>query len=104
PFSYTRAALSQLPAVFRRAERLVDWNVDDAHRHQLAGLPAHRISNAAWTSRLRRTTSYIPIGSVCRRVGGPLEPPPRSCGHAGAGDAAVLCSCRARAHWTHHGL
>ena len=42
-----RAQASQFSPLFWRPNDLADRHLDDAHRHQLAGLPAHRICAAA---------------------------------------------------------
>ena len=63
-----RAPVTQLPAVLRRPEHLAGRHLDDAHRHQLAGLPAHRLgrSCSAWSASPGRSrpSSWRPFAGV----------------------------------------
>ena len=65
---------SQLPSILLRPEHLADRHLDDAHRHQLAGLSPHRFGHCFWASS--SFAGQIPVflaGSVCRRLGRSLD-------------------------------
>ena len=88
-------AAPQLPALLLRPGHLAHRHLADADRDQLAGLPADRLGAAARRGRLRRPDPDLRAGAVRRRVGRPLEPPPRAGGHAGARHGAVGAARRA---------
>src|ERR1019366_9961586 len=54
---------SQLSVVLYRPDRVADWHLDDAHRHQLAGVPADQVGVPAWCGGIFGTNSDIPAGA-----------------------------------------
>ena len=89
--SRPRSAGAQLPAFFQRPDRLADRHVDDADRHQLAGVPADRFGGAAGRGRVSparsRPSFWVRLPASGWTGGTAIA---RSIMHAGAVDDPVV--------------
>src|SRR4051812_42684527 len=86
--------ISQLSALFHRADRFADRDMDDPNCFALAGLSPQFFAVPARIGRLRQSNSHLFSRPIRRSLGGPGESTPIADRHTGAFDAPVFCPRR----------
>src|SRR5205823_12917462 len=86
------ATAQELQAVLWRPEFVAHRNMDDASSNKLAGVSRHQICLPAWLCRLFRAVACAYPDAICRRLGGPVEPPSGAEGDATSFHAGIVCA------------
>src|SRR5262249_9059204 len=96
PLCPSVATHPQRPPLFHGPVSVPHRDLDDAGWHKLVDLPSHQFSVAARLRWLFRPASGFFSLSICRCMGGPMEPASHPEGHADTLDARILCArgCR----------
>lgn len=96
------SAAPEFSVVLQRAEHFADWHVDDADRHELAGLQADEFGFAVGRCGIRGADSYVSSSAVRRRVGRSIGPPASPGRYASSCDVAVAGAGGSHAQQAHH--